>query len=232
MLITIIPSYSYWQYNDSPDIAAFFAGFNQLSQQYLDAFNALNLPIYTGPLITDLLLDWVAIGLYGIKRPSLPSGAEQIIGPLNTQAANDLLPNDFEILGPMTYYAATDDIFKRVLTWNLYKGDGTVFNIRWLKRRIQRFLLGVNGTDPGINETYQISITFGAANLVQIEVVTGGRVITGGALPNLFAANEFAPNETTTVFTPLTPAPLAPILKSAIASGALNLPFQYQFVVA
>ena len=43
--------------------------------------------------------------------------------------------------------AVTDDVFKRILTWHFYKGDGKNFSVRWLKRRIWRFLQGANGTD-------------------------------------------------------------------------------------
>lgn len=232
MLTKIIPSYAYVQYQDDPDIQAFISAFNELAQQYLDAFNALNLPVYTGPLVTDLLLDWVALGLYGFERPSLPAGAEQVTGPYNTLAYNNIVFGQYKIIGPKTYYAATDDIFKRILTWNLYKGDGAVFDIRWLKRRIMRFLDGENGTDPGVNQTYQISVTFGANAQVQINILTGGRVVTGGAIYNRMTFGSVPFSSIQSTFTPFTPSPLKPILQSAIEAGVLTLPFQFNFVVA
>ncbi|HAF4711160.1 TPA: hypothetical protein G8O14_005187, partial [Salmonella enterica] len=50
------------QYNDDPDIVAFFDAYNKLAQEYLDYFNNLNLPCWTSPAITGELLDWIAAG--------------------------------------------------------------------------------------------------------------------------------------------------------------------------
>ncbi len=231
MLAKIIPSYLYTGFADDADLQAFMVAFNQLAQEYVDWFNTINLPIYTGDQISGDLLDWVAAGLYGQMRPSLPAGSPHNIGMYNTAAFNTMAYNQFRILGPISYYVATDDIFKRVMTWNLYKGDGTTFNIRWLKRRIQRFLTGENGVDPGVSETYQISVTFGAHQQINISIITGGRTITGGALYNRFAYNKTAYNSITSVYSPLTPSPFAPIFKSAMEAGVLNVPFQYTFAV-
>lgn len=48
LLESIIPAYPYTQYNDDPDIVAFFDAYNKLAQGYLDYFNNLNLPCWTG----------------------------------------------------------------------------------------------------------------------------------------------------------------------------------------
>ena len=70
MITQNLPSYLYQQYNDDPDILAFFTAYNNSSQTNLDTLNTLNLPNYTTK--TGYLLDWVAQGIYGILRPVLP----------------------------------------------------------------------------------------------------------------------------------------------------------------
>jgi hypothetical protein len=42
---------------------------------------------------------------------------------------------------------ASDDIYKRAMTWDLYRGDGQMFTMGWLKNRVNRFLNGANGSD-------------------------------------------------------------------------------------
>lgn len=73
LLESIIPAYPYTQYNDDPDIVAFFDAYNKLAQGYLDYFNNLNLPCWTSPAITGELLDWIAAGIYGESRPCFKS---------------------------------------------------------------------------------------------------------------------------------------------------------------
>ena len=70
MISKILPSYLYTQYNGDPDLEAFFTAYNELSQSNLDKINTLNLPIYTTK--SGVLLEWVALGLYGFTRPVLP----------------------------------------------------------------------------------------------------------------------------------------------------------------
>lgn len=233
MIEKIIPSYAYVQYNDDNDILAFVQSYNDMSQEYLDWFRTINLPIYTSDTISDGLLDWVAYGLYGMLRPVLPAGNSKSLGPYNTLAYNTFQYNGYRLVGPSQFYATTDDVFKRIMTWNFYKGDGTTFNIRYLKRRIMRFLNGVNGTDPGVNQTYQISVTFGTGNQVNIRVLKGARTVTGGAIYNGNRSyNLAAYNELDSFFTQYSEFELAPILQAAISSGAVQLPFQFNYVVS
>ena len=151
-----IKSYLYWQYNDDADLAAFVKAYNDYSQAYLNAFNVLNLPIYTS--LTGYLLDWVGQGLYGMARPILPQAAVLDAGPYNTYAYN-IGVYDYYSFQPMPPTAlATDDLYKRCLTWAIYKGDGKVFNIRNLKRRVARFLNGPNGVAFNADSTYYVSV--------------------------------------------------------------------------
>lgn len=230
-LTELIPAYLYQQYADDEDLQAFFAAFNALAQGYVDWFADVSLPVYTGEQISGPLLDWVALGLYGMVRPTLSSGRNRDVGPLNTYPPNTLAPNQRKTIGPSDVTVTTDDVFKRIMTWNFYKGDGNVFNVRWLKRRVMRFLIGVDGTAPNIGQTYAISVTFGG-DLISIRITPGSRLISGGALPNRIGLNRLPPNSLITFANPTQPQfPMAPTFKEAVESGALQLPFQYSVTV-
>ena len=227
-----IPSYLYQQYNDDEDLQAFVRAYNTLSQERVDWFNTINLPIYTSPSISGDLLDWVAQGLYGVYRPALSSGKNRNVGPLNTYAFNEITYNTIRTIGPNDIAATNDDVFKRIITWDFHKGDGRVINIRWLKRRIMRFLNGENGTSYNVDQTYQISITFGVNNQVNIRLLNGQRNVTGGAFYNGFALNEMAYNHLVSYFTNYTLLANAEIFKEAVDSSVLELPFQFDYVVS
>lgn len=169
-LTQTIPSYLYMQYADDEDLQAFIRAFNELAQQYVTWFASIGLPVYTGDLITGDLLDWVARGLYGVSRPALSSGDVENVGPFNTMELNSYPFNDYEVLGDDSFQPTDDDNFKRIITWLFFKGDGTVFNVRWLKRRIARFLNGVNGVNYNVDQTYNISVTFTGGNNITITV--------------------------------------------------------------
>lgn len=193
-----IPSYLYEQYYDDENLQAFVRAYNVQMQEYIDWFNNASLPIYTGPLIQGALLDWVAYGLYGMRRPTLSSGRNQDLGPYNTAMYNLLMYNEAKKVGANNVTVTTDDIFKRIMTWRLYRGDGKIFNIEWLKRRIVRFLTFPNGTSGRIEQTYDVSVTLGSNSVINI------------LLPGVPNAN---------------------ILKEAIDSGAVELPFQFTYSV-
>lgn len=225
-----IPAYLYQEYYDDEDLQAFVAAYNNLSQQMLDWFNTIGLPVYIG--LSGALLDWVAEGLYGLTRPVLGSGQNQNLGALNTYVLDPLvLPlNTIKKVGPSNFAVVNDDVFKRILTWWLYRGDGKQFDIRWLKRRVMRFLIGTNGVDPPVDQTYQVSVTF-AHGIITITIYNGIRRVVGGAIPNQCLLNSKYPNELDTTFTVLAPLTFAPILQEAVNAGVLALPFQYTFVV-
>lgn len=197
----IIPSYLYEQYNDDDNLWALVNAYNSMAQGYLDWFNNINLPVYTGDQIAGPLLDWVARGVYGLPRPTLSySTGLPSVGPFNTYPLDTIAFDDGNTAVATTVFNVTDDIYKRILTWNFYKGDGFVFNVRWLKRRVMRFLAGTNGTDPGVNQTYQISVKYTSTTVVNI-------TISSGSAPTTYA----------------------PVLRAAILSGVLPLPFQYNY---
>ena len=156
-LQAIVPSYLYQQYSDDDALQAFVQAYNQYQQSYLDTFNSLNLPIYT--MLSGALLDWVGAGVYGYPRPTLPASAAVSIGPYATEIfAQKNTMYAYQNTTPGTVYTTSDDIYQRLLTWHFYKGDGKIFSIKWLKKRVMRFLIGANGTAPLLDYTYPVSI--------------------------------------------------------------------------
>ena len=168
MVVTkISPSYLYTEYNDDADLQGFVDAQNVLAQDYLSWFVNAGLPVYTG--LSGSLLDWVAAGLYGLYRPVVPTSPDQFIGPYNTFAFNTLPFDGHKHIELPGHDLASDDMFKRYMTWQLYRGDGKAISTRWLKRRVVRFLTGVNGGAPNIDQTYGVSVSYsGAAVTVAI----------------------------------------------------------------
>jgi hypothetical protein len=122
-----------------------------------------------------------------------------------------------------------------------------------MKRRIWRFLYGVNGTSPevvppgtgdsSIADTEQISLSIGVNRNITIRFILGHRTVTGGALLNMFGPNGFGPasgvsppeyvdiqlNDLDTTYKPYLPLPYMTIFKEALDSGVLEVPYQYNF---
>jgi len=186
-----ILSYLYQQYADDLDLRAFVDAYNNLTQQYVDYLNTVNLPIYTG--LSGALLDWVAQGLYGVKRPTIGTSS----GSIYNSAVYDV-----DIYGAAISSSSlvSDDIYKRILTWKLYRGDGFVMSIPWLKKRLKRFLIGTNGAPLAIDATPEISVKITQLNEIDIAI--------------------HYPADTASVS----------LLISTINSGHLDLPWQYSVV--
>jgi len=230
-LTATIPSYLYQQYNSDDSLQAFVNAYNGITQGYVDWFANTNLPVYTGDPIGGSLLDWVAQGLYGMSRPVLTSGVSYLQGAVNTWTPNGVVINSLTAIAPSTFTPATDDVFKRVITWHFYKGDGKVFNVRWLKRRVNRFLYGYNGTDVDNDQTYRISVLFGLSGNVTITITSGRVYLVRAANPNGFALNTAAPNSINTAFVAYPPIPYAQTFKEAVENNLLEFPFQFTFSV-
>lgn len=229
----VIPSYLYWQYRDDDNLQGFVDAQNIMAQSFVTWFCDLNLPIYTDSPIDGALLDWVAEGLYGFPRPTLGQGIISELGELNTYQLNTMMLNDRKLVGSFTADPVDDDLYRRIITWHFYKGDGKVFSIRWLKRRIMRFLTGDNGIDPGVDQTYRISVSFGLCFQVNIIIKRFKSGVIQSAMPNTFMANTLMLDELDLGITTLGPPfALAGRLKEAIEQGALELPFQYSYVVS
>jgi len=220
-----IPLYPYLPYVFDDMVVAVCRGISDYGQDYIDSFNALNLPIYTSKV--GEFLDFVGVNLYGIPRPIFPVGVTQTIGDINNFALNELELNKLLTKYPDQFFIATDDIYKRIITWHHYKGDGDTFNIRHLKRRIMRFL-----TDTDVNQTYQISVSFGLNNQCNIIIYNNGRInLRPSGVINDGELNSFAINELRTQQIPFTRFELAEIFKKGVEMGVLELPFQYTYIV-
>lgn len=164
---SLIPSYSYIQFADDENIAAWFSGHNEYAQSYLDWFSETPLAIYTNSNISGELLDWVANGVYGIYRTPIATVLSKTIGEINTYGPDSIPINQDKTEENSSVTLMTDDIFKRLITWDFYKGDGPQFTIPWIKNRVARFLYGING----YNNTNNISVKFTSARNVQIQVI-------------------------------------------------------------
>lgn len=211
MLTTTILAYPYQQYADDADVQAFFAAYNAATQNIITWFASIGLPFYPG--LTAPLLDWVASGLYDLERPSLTQTVTGAVGMLNTQVLDSAPLNDFTA-PTVTFYNVTDDIYQRILTWNFYKGDGKRFCMKWLKRRIMRFLIGTNGLDPN---PLAPSFVLGAENTQAISVTVVNDVLTvtinGAYISSLV---QLQPN-------------MLQIFQAAFLGGVLDLPAQYTY---
>lgn len=155
----ILPSYIYQQYADDANIVAFSQAYNTLAQAYLDWFNQTPFGVYTSPSVTGPLLDWIGQGIYGVPRPVFSTLSTYFQGNAIGGVPLNILPvNGSRILRSGTAVTANDDYYKRVLTWNVYIGDGRTVNIMTLRKRIARFLYGVNGTDVSLSMAQNVSI--------------------------------------------------------------------------
>lgn len=227
----VIPSYLYQQYQDDPDLPAFIQAYNGLAQDYINTINDLNLPIYTNSLIAGGLLDWVAAGLYGFPRPSLSSRVTRTEGEFNTYQFNTRMLGVPHFVVNVVQDQVTDDIFKRILTWHIHKGDGRYFTVRWLKRRIMRFLYGENGSNPIIDQTYRISILFGSDRTITIRFINQIASVTSSAILGGFMLNTRMMGSVNLTHTSLSPLPNQQVFKDAVQSAVLELPFQYKWNV-
>jgi hypothetical protein len=226
-----IGSYPYAEYTDDSDVVAFFDSYNEIAQTFVNTVNALNLPIYTGDTIVGPLLDWVGAGIYGYPRPTLSSGKTASTGELNTVELNTTEFDGYTLSEPSPTTLTSDDIYKRCLTWQFWKGDGKYFTISWLKRRIMRFILGTNGTAPNIDQTYQISVSFGLNNEVTIRFIDSIATLTKSAIFDGFEFNSAMFNEADVSVQQLNPLPYRQEFQEAVNTGALELPFTYSWTV-
>jgi len=211
-------AYPYQEYADDDDIQALIGAYNGYTQTVIDWFNSIDLPYYPG--LSGVELDWVANGLYGTQRTQLASPLDQALGMLNTLELNTSVLNRYTPSSQI-FYELPDDIFKRILTWNLYKGDGNRFSMRWLKRRIARFLFGVNGIDP---QPWVPGFTVGAETTSAIGTVvsTGidGHTLTISLDQSLLSLQS--QQITAGVLT---------LFRLAFLGGRLELPMQYTTLI-
>lgn len=224
MLSEIIKSYLYTQYNNDDDIRAFVTAYNTLSQEIYSWMLNANLPIFIGGYNAGDQLRWIAAGIYGVKPPILVSSQRQVFGTYNTAVFNQLPYNGRKVVNKSQQVTVSDDLFKRIMMWNFYKGDGFYFTIPWLKRRILRFLTGADGVDVVNDQHWSISVLFTGAG-ASISIVKGRRKLTKSAMFNTFAFNTRSYSQQTSVQITSTAYEFATLFKQAFDSGLLHMPF-------
>ena len=166
----VIPSTIFVQFNDDDNIQAFTAAYNAYAQTYIDWFNSANIALYTTDPVSGSFLDFVGTNLYGYPRPGLPEPGTPLLGAYNTTEYNTLAYGGEVLATGGSTIATSDDIYRRCLTWHFYKGDGPQLTVSWLKRRVTRFLYGVNGVDFPIVYTPNVDITFTGLRAATITV--------------------------------------------------------------
>jgi hypothetical protein len=211
---TTFNSYLYQAFADDDYLQAFVSAYNAATQTFITWFGAIGLPYY--PALNGDLLNWVIQGLYGLQRTSLASPASTALGPLNTVVLNSLVLNGY-IPSSQIVYDITDDILKRALTWDFFKGDGKRFCTRWLKRRVMRFLVGTNGIDP---QPGQSGFVIGTETTTAIGVA-------------IIGVNELTVTiNQTTLSSQVSINPIViTLFQAAFEGGYLDLPVQYTNLV-
>lgn len=185
MLTEPMKAYQYTDFQDDDNIRAFFDAYNILMQQMYDWFLNVNLPIFIGGYNGGDQLHWLVHGIYGQLPPSMVNSKTLIAGPYNTIMYDQIPYNGWKKTNENTQIVTSDDIFKRILTWNFYKGDGFNFSASWLKRRVRRFLEGDNGTDIVNDQQWGVSVVFNGGGEITITLSAASQ--TAGYINLTFA---------------------------------------------
>ncbi|HAU3138639.1 TPA: hypothetical protein JDD40_004851 [Salmonella enterica subsp. diarizonae] len=230
MLEDIIRSYLYTQYNDDDNIRAFVTAYNTMAKNIYDWMRSANLPLFVGGYNAGDQLRWIARGIYGVKPPVLASDRQLVIGEFNTFTFNTVPFNTRKVINQSEQVVVSDDLFKRIMTWNFYKGDGFYFTTPWLKRRIMRFLTGVNGVDVVNDQHWSISVLFSGSG-ASVSIIKGFRKLTDSSVYNAQTFNSRAYNQKTSVLIKSNEYEYASLFKQAFDSGLLHMPFYQQVSV-
>ena len=223
-LQSIIPAYIYQQYSDDVNVQAFAQSFNTLAQSYLTWFNSTPLSVYISQSISGPLLDWIGQGIYGLERPTLSTLTTTRTAGFGTGVYG--MPPAY---GEQVYTSsgtaqiATDDVYKRVLTWHTYKGDGYQFSLLWLKNRVTRFRYGQDGNDFPVLDAPPVVKVIGSKYTIYV----GNETLY---LTDPSGNPIMTPDYPITYDGPVSSDSL--VFQQAVANGVLALPFQYSFTVS
>lgn len=224
-LQTIVPAYVYTQYNDDEYVTAFFTAFNEMAQGYLDWFNETPLPVWTSPNVSGSLLDYIGNNIYGISRPVISTSGKTTSGELGTNVLGTHPMGTLSIVESGTAKIANDDIYKRVLTWTLFKGDGIQMSVEWIRKRIARFLYGVDGTDINVGLITNVSLTFPSFPYDSVTGELGTNIL--GIHPMGVLYSKRLHDITIT----LPSGTVSTVFYDLFQSGDLPMPFQMNFTV-
>lgn len=220
----IIPAYLYQQYSDDENLRAFIDTYNSLAQKIYDWLKNANLAVYAGNGHAGQQLRWLLKGLYGADAPILMNRRQRSYGAYNALAFNQFAVNAWDVVTSDSEVETSDDLFKRVMTWNFYKGDGFHFTIPWLKRRVLRFLTGVNGADVVNDQRWSVSVLFSDAGAA-VSIINGYRELTETAMFNTSEYNSRSFNEAKSTLYKANSYGYATLFKQAFEGGILHMPF-------
>jgi hypothetical protein len=219
----VIPSYLYAQYNDDENLQAFVSTFNAMAQGYLQFAIQNNPGVYTNANISGPFLDFVGSQLYGIQRPSTGTLAITKRGAWGSVPYLSLPYGYMKVVESGSASLVSDDIYKRVLTWFLYLGDGKQMSVPWLKRRIARFLFGADGGDVNVDTYFQVSV-------YQPSLPPIGGYGTAAYASMAYANENIETTKANHNYVVVIPSSVtAGIFQELVASGVLPLPFQIRF---
>jgi len=221
----VIPSYLYAQYNDDENLQAFVSTFNAMAQGYLKFAIQNNPGVYTNASISGPFLDYVGSQLYGIQRPATGTLTITKRGAWGSVPYLSLPYGHISIVVSGSASLVSDDIYKRVLTWFLYLGDGKQMSVPWIKRRVARFLFGADGGDVNEDTYFQVSV-------YQPNLPPVGAYGTA-AYPGVAYANENIEKTKAkhNYVVSVPPSTTASVFQDLVASGVLPLPFQIRFSI-
>lgn len=225
----VVPAYLYAQYSDDENLQAFIDAFNAIAQGYLNWYINTPLAVYTSDAIYGPLLDLVAANIYGLTRP--------IVSSLNVHESG-FYGNDgygfgsayamAEIVESGTAYVATDDVFKRVMTWTLWKGLQEIqVSIDWMKKRIARFLYGVNGSDAPVSDMQNISIV----PSMYLQMAGYGESTDSYGWGPAYGEGQQVQTRTIDLTITLPNIPMAKIFAALLDQGYLPMPTQVNWTV-
>ncbi|QCE32955.1 hypothetical protein FAI41_04725 [Acetobacteraceae bacterium] len=167
----ILKAYVYQQYSDDSDIMALFESYNQIAQDYLKTFISHCPAIYIDDFWSAGELTYLAWFLWGQRRwYSDYASSIDLEGAIDELAIDEVAAGG-SVPTPRQKLLINDDTFRRIMTWNLYRGDGPQFSIPWLKKRIKRWMIGVNGYAPLFGDANEVSVHV-SEKIVNISVVT------------------------------------------------------------
>jgi len=221
----VIPSYLYAQYNDDENLQSFVSTFNAMAQGYLQFAIQNNPGVYTNVNISGPFLDFVGSQLYGIQRPATGTLTITKRGAWGSVPYLSLPYGYMRVVESGSASLVSDDIYKRVLTWFLYLGDGKQMSVQWIKRRIARFLFGADGGDVNVDTYFQVSVyqpslppTGAYGTVAYARVAYANENIKTAIAKHNYAVD--IPSSVT-----------ASIFQDLVASGVLPLPFQIRFSI-
>lgn len=221
----IINAYLYSEYADDETLQAFIDSYNSLAQGYLQWFNTTPLSVYTSPNINGPLLDWIGQGIYGIERPVISTLTSRSFGAYNTVPYNTHAYGTRQQVNSGTAESASDDIYKRTLTWYTYAGDGRQMSIMWLRRRVARFLFGANGADIPVDYLQQVSISRNSSGF-------SGAYGSAPYNTQAYGTRKTKRNLSARSLTiGIPPSPIGQTFIALVNEGYLALPFQIKFNV-